>query len=192
MPKSVAVFGAGIAGLSTAHALLQRGYQVSIYEALEEVGGFFRSGRSVDLGGMPTEYSWHGMGPWYHNTYALLREIPYDQRGSVYDVGLSRPINFCVAPDTGSAAFFSGLMHLPAMFRLGSFEGARWMWLLMKTWTSDQRSEVAYARLNAAEQWRPLLSEQGLKIWRASFGPWIGSDWTQVSLHQAGQFSASN
>lgn len=188
MPKSVAVFGAGIGGLSAAHEFAQLGYEVSVYEADKEAGGFFRSARLPEDENMPCEYSWHGMGPWYHNTFDLMQKIPFDETGSVYDKGLSRSIAFCVAPDEGKAAFYSGLIHLPKMFRLGRWESVRWAWLLIKTFAADRRSREHYSTLNAAEQWKPLLSEQGWGTWRATFGPWIGSDWTNVSLHQAGQF----
>ncbi len=188
MPKSVAVFGAGIAGLSAAHEFVRLGYDVSVYEADSEAGGFYRSGRIPGDGNMPSEYSWHGMGPWYHNTFDLMHQIPFDESGSLYDRGLSRPIAFCVAPDNGKAAFYSGLFHLPKMFQLGRWEGVRWAWLLIKTFASDCRSREHYSKLNAADQWKPLLSERGWRLWRATFGPWIGSDWTNVSLHQAGQF----
>ena len=188
MPKTAAVFGAGIAGLSAAHEFARLGYEVSVYEANNEAGGAFRSARIPGDGNMPSEYSWHGMGPWYHNAFDLLRQIPFDETGSVYDKGLSRPIDFCLAPDTGQAVFYSGLIHLPKMFRMGRWESVRWAWLLLKTWASDLRSQEHYSRLNAAEQWKRVLSELGWRSWRASFGPWIGSDWTNVSLHQAGQF----
>jgi len=92
--KHVAIFGAGIAGLSAAHELVRRGYRVSVYESEAEAGGFFRSARNPQSGNLPTEYSWHGMGPWYHNLFAVLRQIPFDDSGSVYDKALSRPIAF--------------------------------------------------------------------------------------------------
>lgn len=188
MPKTAAVFGAGIAGLSAAHEFARLGYVVSVYEADNEAGGFFRSARAPDDRNMPSQCFWHGMGPWYHNLFDLLRQIPFDETGNVYDKGLSRPIDFCLAPDTGRAAFYSGILDLPKMFRMGRWEGVRWAWLLLKTWASDRRSREYYSRLNAAEQWKPVLSDLGWRTWRASFGPWIGSDWTNVSLHQAGQF----
>ncbi len=43
--KSVAVFGAGIAGLSAAQEFATLGYKVSVYEADSEAGGFYRSAR---------------------------------------------------------------------------------------------------------------------------------------------------
>ena len=60
--KSIVIFGAGIAGLTAALELAQLGYAVSVYEATEEPGGFFRSAR-LGKDNMPMEYSWHGMGP---------------------------------------------------------------------------------------------------------------------------------
>jgi hypothetical protein len=59
---------------------------------------------------------------------------------------------------------------------------------MLKTWSADRRTIEHYSRLNASKQWQPGLSERAWKTWRSCFGPWIGSDWTNVSLHTAGQF----
>lgn len=187
--KHVAIFGAGIAGLSAAHELVRRGHRVSVYEAEAEAGGFFRSARRRDKRNLPTEYSWHGMGPWYHNLFDLLRQIPFDESGSIYDQALSRPIDFGIFPDEPPARFYDrGPRSIPTMFRFSRWEGLKWSWLMLKTWAANRRTEEKYSRLNAAEQWRPLLSTRGYTTWRSCFGPWIGSDWTKVSLHHAGQF----
>lgn len=187
---NIAIFGAGIAGLSAAHELARRGHQVDIYESLSECGGFFRSGRQAQWPYSPTEYSWHGFGPWYHNTFDLLRQIPSDESHSLYETGLSRPIDFGLAPDHGRAQFNDGWIMVPVsrMFQMRGFDSWRWGWLMLKTWSAHQRSREQYARISAAEAWRPLLSRRGWLSWRACFGPWIGSDWTNVSLHQAGEF----
>ncbi len=188
-PRHVAIFGAGIAGLSAAHELVRRGFRVSVYESEAEAGGFFRSARHSHYGNMPTEYSWHGMGPWYHNLFAVMRQIPFDDSGSVYDKALSRPIAFGIFPDGGKAEFFDiGIRSIPRMFRFSHWEWAKWSWLMFKTWGANTRTQVSYSRLNAAAQWQPMLSERGYRFWRACFGPWIGSDWTKASLHHAGQF----
>jgi NAD(P)H-dependent FMN reductase len=47
------------------------------------------------------------------------------------------------------------------MFRLSNLEWLKWSWLMVKTWAANSRSQKKYSRLNAAEQWKPLLSEQG-------------------------------
>jgi len=185
---TVAVFGAGIAGLTVAHELSRLGYQVSVYESGPEAGGFFRSGRQPGSG-MPTEFSWHGMGPWYHNVFDLLRQIPFDAQGSIFDRALSRPIDFGIFPDDAPARFYDrGPRSIPGMFRWSGGEFCRWAWLMLKTWTAHRRTREAYARRNAAEAWRSRLRPTGYRTWRACFGPWIGSDWSKVSLHTAGQF----
>jgi uncharacterized protein with NAD-binding domain and iron-sulfur cluster len=186
--KSVIIFGAGISGLSAAHELVRLGYVVSIYEALDQPGGFFRSSRSR-IDNIPSEYSWHGMGPWYHNTFDLMKNIPFSEKGSIYDLALSRPVDFGIFPDNDKAQFFDeGLKSIPKMFRMSRFECIKWFYLMIKTWTSNNRSQIKYARINAAQAWRPLLKDKAYKTWRSCFGPWIGSDWSNVSLHTAGNF----
>jgi uncharacterized protein with NAD-binding domain and iron-sulfur cluster len=106
--KSIVIFGAGISGLSAAHELVRLGYTVSVYEATGLPGGFFRSSR-LSQDNMPTEYSWHGMGPWYHNAFDLMQQIPFNEKGSIYDLALSRPLDFGIFPDTDKARFYKGV-----------------------------------------------------------------------------------
>jgi len=186
-PKTIAVFGAGVAGLTVAHELARLGHTVRVYEAAAEPGGFFRSARRD--GELPSEYSWHGMGPWYHNVFDLLKTIPFDAEGNMYERALSRPIDFGIFPDDSHARFYDrGLPSIPTMFRFRQRDWVRWAWLMLKTWAANERTEETYSRRNAAAEWARLLSERALTAWRSSFGPWIGSDWTRVSLHTAGQF----
>lgn len=151
--KSIVIFGAGIAGLTAAHELTQLGYAVSVYEVTDLPGGFFRSAR-LNEDNMPTEYSWHGMGPWYHNAFDVMRQIPFSEKGSIYDVALSRPVDFGIFTDTGSAQFYDeGLKSIPKMFRMGNWEFVKWFYLMLKTWTSDIRSKIDYDKINAAQAW---------------------------------------
>lgn len=183
----VAVFGAGIAGLTAAHELARRGHEVLVVEPNRKAGGFFRSDRGE--GHTPTEYSWHGLGPWYHNTFALLREIPLDEHGSIYDRGLSRPIDFGVATDDGKVAFDDTRWIDPRhLFRMTNTDALCWAWWMLKQWTAGRRSVERYSRRRAADVWERVLSRRAARVWRATFGPWIGSDWTNVSWHQAGLF----
>ncbi len=189
--KTVAIYGAGIAGLSAAHELARRGWRVRVFESNAEIGGFFRSARRAADDHMPSEYSWHGMGPWYHNVFDLMKQIPFDSLGSVYDRALSRPIDFGVAPDQGEAQFDDSegvTVDVCKMFRMSPRDRRRWAWLMLKTWTANRRSEQYYARLNAAAQFKKRLSPVAWSTWVACLGPWIGSDWTRVSLHTTGLF----
>ncbi len=188
--RSVAVFGGGISGLAAAHEFARLGYAVSVYETNQDPGGFFRSARLQDKGNMPSEYSWHGFGPWYHNAFDIMKEIPFDDSESLYERSLSRPIDFGVAPDQGDARFVgtTPLSSAPSMLRMQGLDSIRWGWLMIKTWTAHQRSIEVYAKLNAAEAYKPVLSRPAWLTWRATFGPWIGSDWTNASLHTMGDF----
>lgn len=190
--KTVAVFGAGVAGLTVAHEFARLGYKVSVYEVNKDPGGFFRSARDA-TDGLPSEYSWHGMGPWYHNVFDIMKQIPFDETGTVYDKGLSRPINFGIAPDEIGLKFDdSCVFDKSKALRMTFLDKVLVGWLLFKTWSSHRRTLEYYSSLNAYEQWKPMLSENGLKTWRSTFGPWIGSDWPRVSLHQVGQFFRKN
>jgi len=187
--QSVAVFGGGIAGLSAAHELASLGYHVRVYEASPEAGGFFRSARLPENGNTPSEYSWHGMGPWYHNTFDLLKKIPFDETGSLYDRAISRPIDFGIFPDSREARFYEkSIRQIPRMFEMSYWDWVKWFWVMFKTWTSNDRTVEHYSRLNAALAWGAVLRPRAHRVWRSCFGPWIGSDWTRVSLHTAGQF----
>jgi Flavin containing amine oxidoreductase len=187
--KKVAIFGAGIAGLTVAHELARRGWLVSVYEPNAEAGGFFRSARRMVDDNTPSEYSWHGMGPWYYNVFDLMKEIPFDESHSMYEKALSRPIDFGLAADDGQTQFDdTWLLNIKGMFRMTWRDVVLGSWLMLKTWVADRRSREHYSKINAAEAWRPWLSEKCLRIWQSSFGPWIGSDWLNVSLHTAGQF----
>ncbi len=189
--RSVAVFGGGIAGLAAAHELTRLGWSVSVYEANRDAGGFFRSARLEDKGNMPTEYSWHGFGPWYHNVFDILKQIPFDDSASLYEKSLSRPIDFGIAPDEGEAQFIriSPFLSAHRMLRMQGLDLVRWTWMMAKTWAAHRRSLEHYTRLNAAEQYRPpVLNPVAWRTWRATFGPWIGSDWKNASLHTMGDF----
>lgn len=184
--KRIVIFGAGISGLSAAHELAELGHSVSLYESRSEPGGFFRSARRAD--GLPTEYSWHGFGPWYNNTFAVMKKTPFNQEGSVFEKSLSRPIDFGVFPARGDAGFFRSLKDIKAMFQLTWIEFIRAAWIMLKAWCADLRSQEIYSQIRAVDVWRNVLSSRGLDNWKSSFGPWVGSDWSRVSYHTAGDF----
>lgn len=187
--RQAVIFGAGIAGMTAAHEFAARGYKVAVYEANDRAGGFYRSDRRPEDGGMPSEYSWHGIAPWYHNVLDILKQIPFDESANMYDRILSRPIDFGLAGDKGGVAFDDTLfVNVKNMFRMTWPDVVRGSWLMFRIWTADRRSCREYADINAARAWRPLLSDLTYRTWRSCFGPWIGSDWTNVSLHTAGRF----
>jgi cytochrome b involved in lipid metabolism len=83
----VIIIGAGISGLTVAYELAERGHEVHIYEKGNTIGGMARSIRInnnsenvMEVGGLPTEHSWRGYGPFYHNCYDILKRIPLTKK----------------------------------------------------------------------------------------------------------------
>ncbi len=194
MPR-VAIFGAGVAGLTAAHHLSALGYDVHVYESEDRAGGLFRSDIDVDTG-IPTEYSWHGFGPWYNNVFSIMKEIPFitwndsgQESGTVYTQSLSRPIEFGILPDASSSCNY---FDKPEALRMTLWDRMVVSWSLLKVWSSNQRSLNHYSSINASQSVAPYMSPTGLRTWRSTFGPWIGSDWKHVSLHHVGRFFEHN
>ncbi|MEU7154385.1 FAD-dependent oxidoreductase [Streptomyces sp. NPDC045470] len=85
---SVAVLGAGVGGLTAAHELAERGFQVTVYER-KALGG---KARSIPVPGtgtggrrdLPGEHGHRGVFGFYHNLPDTLRRIPYP--GNVHGV----------------------------------------------------------------------------------------------------------
>lgn len=192
MTKNVAIFGAGIAGLSAAHEFSKRGYKVSVYEANDTAGGFFRSARREE-DNLPSEYSWHGLGPWYHNTFDLLQQIPFDENSSLYERILSRPMDYAVVPNKLEAGLvMSDLFDKPKAFRMSLRDKISLSWGVLKVGAVNSRSKQHYASANASAYWQSRMTPTGHATWKALFGPWIGSDWPYTSLHHVGLFFGRN
>jgi uncharacterized protein with NAD-binding domain and iron-sulfur cluster len=77
-PK-VIICGAGIGGLTVAHELAKKNFDVVVYERNPVVGGLARSRYYVDPAtqhSYPVEYSWRIYGAHYKNMHRLFTEIP--------------------------------------------------------------------------------------------------------------------
>lgn len=88
--RSVAVLGGGVAGLTAAHELAERGYRVTVYERNDAPGG---KARSMDVPGtgtggrlpLPGEHGFRFFPGFYRNLPDTLRRIPYpNNSGSVH------------------------------------------------------------------------------------------------------------
>ena len=60
--------------MTLAHELVERGFKVTIYEKDTIPGGMARTFRYPN--GVPTEHSWRGYGPFYKNTFNIMKRIP--------------------------------------------------------------------------------------------------------------------
>ncbi len=95
MGKKVVIIGGGVAGLSAAHELVERGFDVEVYERRNRLGGKSASVNRLpgaertddeDPGkkGLPAEHGFRFFPGWYRHLPETLKHIPYKD-GTVYD-----------------------------------------------------------------------------------------------------------
>jgi uncharacterized protein with NAD-binding domain and iron-sulfur cluster len=72
--KKIIIIGGGIAGLTTAHELLKKDFEVHLFESTSKLGGMAKCVRNND--GIIEEYSWRGYGPFYNNFFDIAKQIP--------------------------------------------------------------------------------------------------------------------
>jgi uncharacterized protein with NAD-binding domain and iron-sulfur cluster len=76
----VAVLGGGVAGMSTAHELAERGFEVDVYERRPIPGG---KARSFESNGLPAEHGFRFFPGFYRHLHHTMQRIPYpgERRG---------------------------------------------------------------------------------------------------------------
>src|SRR5262249_39979278 len=82
MASKVAILGGGVAGLSAAHELIQRGFEVSMYELKPIPGGKARSVTVPKSGSsgrfdLPGEHGFRFFPSFYQNLPDVMKRIPY-------------------------------------------------------------------------------------------------------------------
>jgi 15-cis-phytoene desaturase len=90
VPQTVAVFGGGVAGLSAAHELAERGFQVHVYERKPVLGGKARSipVPNSGTGGrppLPGEHGFRFFPGFYKHVTDTMRRTPYGTHGNAFD-----------------------------------------------------------------------------------------------------------
>ena len=179
MPKKVIIFGAGISGFSSAHELAEKGWDVEIYEKFNEPGGLAKSKRDYQTN-IPSEYSWRGYAPWYHNIFNLMKRIKTNNGKTVYD-SLSKPISFYFP----HCWWFLYEQLVPFDYLKFGIEIAR------NAASSSERISK-YSKINAADYLNSKMSKEGWEQFISTFGPWIGIDPKRASLHHVMSFFVKN
>lgn len=87
-PK-VAIFGGGVAGLSAAHELAERGFEVDVYESRDMFGGKARSIGQPQTGvqgraDLPGEHGFRFIPGFYQHLPDTLKRIPFAGNSTVY------------------------------------------------------------------------------------------------------------
>src|SRR5438552_1857494 len=90
MQQSVAILGGGVAGLSAAQELAERGFQVRVYERKPVLGGKARSipvpnSGTAGRADLPGEHGFRFFPGFYKHVTDTMRRIPYGAHGTVYE-----------------------------------------------------------------------------------------------------------
>jgi len=88
MPLGVAILGGGVAGLSAAHELCERGFNVSVFEKKSIFGGKARSlsvpgTHTGDRKDLPGEHGFRFFPAFYKHLPDTMKRIPYDGNSTV-------------------------------------------------------------------------------------------------------------
>ena len=113
MSKKVIIFGGGVAGLSAAHELIKRNFDVTIYESKGVPGGKARSTdvpESATAGRkpLPGEHGFRFFPRFYRHVTSTMKEIPFHGK-TVYD-------NLTQTSEIRVAQFDKPSFFLPARF----------------------------------------------------------------------------
>src|SRR5713101_6282765 len=90
MPDTVAILGGGVAGLSAAHELIERGFHVEVFERKPVLGGKARSIPVIGSGtdgrrDLPGEHGFRFFPGFYKHVTDTMRRIPYGAHGNTFD-----------------------------------------------------------------------------------------------------------
>jgi uncharacterized protein with NAD-binding domain and iron-sulfur cluster len=168
---SVVVLGGGVGGLSAAHELSKRGFDVTVYEARAEFGGKARSipvlgtgkGGRADL---PGEHGFRFFPGFYRHIDATMDEIPFG-RGRVKD-NLVQATDMLMAQAAGSKNEIVAPMKFPSsvgdVVRI-----VRFMWMIAVDLAIPLPEYVAFverilAYLTACDE-RRLAEFEGQSWW---------------------------
>src|SRR4051812_43910032 len=91
MREKVIIIGGGVAGLTAAHELIERDFEVQLFERRDYLGGKAASvpvPASAPSGtALPGEHGFRFFPGWYRHLPDTLKRIPYQGRRDVYQGG---------------------------------------------------------------------------------------------------------
>ncbi len=121
MPKSIAIIGAGPAGLTAAYQLSKKGHKVTVFEAEDKIGGLAKTiqlwGQNVDLG--PHRF---------FSSEKRINELWLQVVGKEYEM-----VNRLTRIYYKSRFFYYPLKAGDALFNLGVFEALRCIFSYFRT-----------------------------------------------------------
>lgn len=188
--EHVAIFGAGIGGLTAAHELIKRGYRVDVYEKRPLAGGLARSEGKAGTArdgrrGAPGELGWRVYGGRYLNLLEVLAEIPLGGGRSVRDNLV--PIDTYIYPRDngdllvlnpnkhGRLAYYRALLDLLAplgLAEIGWTAAAVLLGTLLSSERIDSLDDLRWFDFLRADERTPEFRKYLVK----TMGPYYGMD----------------
>ncbi len=172
MNITVGVFGAGISGLTIADELSKRGYTVHLFEKENNIGGLARSSNSNKK--IPTEISWRGIGPFYHNMLAKLKGIPYLDK-SVFDYGITQPMQFKVLKE-------NSVLTLTETFSLS--DKAVLGFLIYNFKKANEETRAKWIPNLASDYLKTKITYSAWLSLMSTLAPFLGIDSSKCSMYQ--------
>ena len=151
MPR-VAIIGAGVAGLTAAQELLDRGFEVDIYELKDIAGGKARSFEVPDgeyqategRRRLPAEHGFRFFPGFYRHLYESMEKIPFPGKASVAQ-------NLVNVQNLNYARFGKDIVSIPS----GKLQGFSDILRLLKDWTGPAGVDMPLSEL--MRYWRRML-----------------------------------
>ena len=178
--KHVLIIGAGIAGLTAAHELVEQGYHVTLLERNDVVGGLARTYQDKETKTCPYEYSWRAFGAYYHNVYNMMQRIPFQEKGFVFDqmIEVNKGDPTC-QKGTSVAAEKNFLQYLPTTDILKIVPT-----ILRYSLSCDERNIDLFAPQGLREFIHTLdLTKETEDVIGKSVGPYLGFDYHNASVY---------
>jgi hypothetical protein len=186
--RSIAIFGAGIAGLTVAHELCEsfasEEFNIHIYEKSSNIGGFAKSSDlNISNCTFPTEHSWRGYAPFYFNTFDIMKKIPVntDYKSSVYD-NLTYPVHFLLPRDKLGNKIGEPTLTAGDVAVLGYH-------ISKVILSSPERRKNVYASESFKDIVYPKLSPAGRDKVFGMIGPGLGLDLYTCSIYDVAKYA---
>jgi uncharacterized protein with NAD-binding domain and iron-sulfur cluster len=148
MAKRIVVLGGGVAGLSAAHELVQRGYDVSVYEARRDLGGKARSQPVAGTGthgrrDLPGEHGFRFYPAFYRHLIQTMAEIPLDPAGKS---GRTVADNLRPCKEAGAGANGLGLVEFLRRRPSDAFDVAQTVDMFFNKFRVEARDVVRFGQ----------------------------------------------
>lgn len=189
--KTVIVLGAGVGGLSAAHALSRKGFRVIVVERHNVIGGLARSGYSSE--GYPTEYCWRIYGPNYVNLRRIMQEIPLirsnnnnNNRNQTVHDNLVNIKDHIVSSSQGNFILNNNLSSIGNMWNTFTNVPRSDLWKFFRAYINgitagDQVTKKYLTAVTWKDYVGPLQSKYFEKLAIYSVAPFLGEDLRKVS-----------